>query len=49
MEEHLTLKNFLKDIGKLVPFYKATAVQPTYLPKRGLLQRKILIITLEFK
>ena len=33
MEEHLTLKNFLKDIGKLVQFYKATAVQPTYYQK----------------
>ena len=42
------LMNFLKDISKRVQFYKAAAVQPTYLPKRELLQRKILIITLKF-
>ena len=36
MKELLTLKNFLKDIGKLVQFYKAAAVQSTYLLKRGL-------------
>ena len=40
------LMYYLKDISKRVPFYKAAAVQPTYLLKRGLLQRKILIIML---
>ena len=28
------LMNFLKDISKRVQFYKAAAVQPTYLPKK---------------
>ena len=42
------LINSLKDIGKWAQFYKAAVVQPTYLLKRGLLQRKNLIITLKF-
>ena len=32
--------NSLKDINKWVQFYNAAAVQPTYLLKRELLQRK---------
>ena len=38
----------IKNISKRVKFYKAATVQPTYLLKRGLLQRKILIIMLKF-
>ena len=38
----------MKNISKRVQFYKAATVQPTYLLKRGLLQRKILIIMLKF-
>ena len=37
----------IKNISKRVKFYKAATVQPTYLLKRGLLQRKILIIMLK--
>ena len=40
--------NSLKDISKWVQFYKAVAVQPTYLLKRGLLKGKVLIIMLKF-
>ena len=32
--------NSLKDISKWIQFYEASAVQPTYLLKRELLQRK---------
>ena len=39
--------SFLKDISAWVQFYKAAVVQPTYLLKGGLLQRKILIIMLK--
>ena len=38
----------IKTISKRVQFYKAATVQPTYLLKRGLLQRNILIIMLKF-
>ena len=43
------LINSLKDISKWVQFYKTAAVKPTYLLKRWLLQRKILIIMLKFQ
>ena len=41
------LMNSLRDISKWVQFYKAATVQPTYLLKKELLQRKILIIMLK--
>ena len=38
----------IKTISERVQFYKAATFQPTYLLKRGLLQRNILIIMLKF-